>query len=666
MKLTEGQLVAGIYQQLQNSDSWQSGELAENRRKALNYYFGEPRGDEAAGCSAVISTDVADMIEAVIAGMMPALETDQIIEFESMGQEDDDAARRESEAVNWVVMNQNHGYIMLQQAIRDALLLRNGFTKCYVHTKTESNKNTFTIDPALLPFFVQSPPPGFQREIISYDDADDGQIKVRAVDTRTERLLKVCSVDPCNVFYTAGWDSYDLQDIPFFCERHLYTRSQLIEMGYSKAKVDALPRITVDTSEDAQARNNTTTTPNLVGITQSQDVIECFEAYWHIDADGDGLNELRRIFVAGRTILSNEEYEFIPYATGTPFIQPHRLTGMSLFDKLRMVQDVKTAALRQYLDCFQNGNLGRVGYVKGMVNTNHLLNPRPSGAVEVDDPNAIFPLPSIDIGPSAQALLDYMDKVRSSRGGASLDLQSAEAQIMGETAQGVERQYSVREMLAAMMAKTIAETLVAGTYRNVHKALRLFVTGEMTYRNRQGAEKTDPAQWPERTRIVVRGGLSMGEQRKKVQALSGVIQQQQMLLGAGMNGILIDLTRFYQASIDWARASGIDNAEAYFINPASPESQQAQQSQAQQAQQQQQMAQALQQLQIQMAQQAQAFEKYKVDEELRFKYYDSNLDAEVQEAKITGDNVTKITVEQLRKELGNDEYRQGRGGDDGQ
>ena len=658
--MDNAEIVQGLTQQILQSDSWSSGELATNRQKALLYYFGEKRGDEQTGCSSVISTDVADMLEAVIAGMMPALETERVIEFEALSRDDEEKARQESEAVNWVIMSKNQGYILLQECIRDALLLRNGFTKVYVESVTDKQSKRFVdISSEVMAMLVLAAPQGWERTITNADENEDGSWNATVQDKRVRRELNVKSVDPCNVYYSQGYCSSDLQDLPFFAERILYMRGELIEMGFAAKTVNSLKRITLDTSPDETARNRTGVTPDLQGWESSQDIIECFECYWRIDIDGDGIPELRKFLMAGGEILVNEPAPFNPYATGTGFLQPHRLTGMSLYDKLATVQDVKTATLRQYLDCFYNGNTGGVAYVKNMVNLDHLSNPMPSRMVEVTDPQAIIPLPSIDIGASAQALLDYMDKVRSARGGASLDLQSAEAQIMGETAQGVERQYSVREMLAAMMTRTLSETLIAGTYRNVHKALRLYAADALTYRTRDGFNQTNPAEWVERDRVVVRGGLSMGEQRKKQQALGGVIQQQTTMMQAGFNNILVSLPAIYKSSIDWARASGIDNPEAYFTNPELPESQQAQQQQAQQAQQQQQMMVALQQMQLQLAQQQQAIEKWKHETELQWKYFDSKLDAEIKEAQMTGDNVTKLKLEEIRVVAGSDEYRKG-------
>ena len=61
-RLTEENLLSIIDKEVGNSTSY-SGELDQQRRKALDYYNGEPFGNEIAGRSSVVSTDVMDVVE---------------------------------------------------------------------------------------------------------------------------------------------------------------------------------------------------------------------------------------------------------------------------------------------------------------------------------------------------------------------------------------------------------------------------------------------------------------------------------------------------------------------------------------------------------------------------------------------------------------------------
>jgi len=629
-------LKTAVKQQINDAEGYYTDELSANREKALDYYYGRPRGDEEPGASVAISMDVADMLEATIAGMLPAFDTNDVIEFEALSEDDVQAVKLESEAVSYFIMEENNGYLTLQEAFRDALLLKNGFVRVHVKETIDTTTDKLeglTEDEYIGAFAMANPDDETSIELINPIEKD-GLIDVTRRTTKTKRQLCVYSVDPTCFLYTSNWHEPTLDNVPFCAERCYYTRSELIEMGFKRSVVENLDHISLDTHGDNQARNQGEKKPKqFISVDKSTDVIECYWAYYRIDYDNDGIAELRRIFMAGDEILSNDPFEYVPYATGTAFLQPHRIEGLSLYDKLKQVQDQKTTTLRQYLDNFKNGNNPKMGYVTGMVNLDDLTSQRPGGRVAMERPDALTPIPTQDIGPSSLALLGYLDQTRSERGGASLDMQNANAQLVGETAQGIERQYSVKEQLAAMMTKTLAETLISSIWRITHKALRLERAGKMIFPSVSGFSETNPADWPERNKVNVKSGLSFAERNKKTQALSNVLQQMSIAAQAGQAGVLFTMQGYYDALIDLAKASGLDNAEQYYQNPQSPDAQKAIKGQQQQQQQMQQMQMQQQQMIQAMQQQAAAFEKYKHDSDLQFKYYKEQLEAALEEAK---------------------------------
>ena len=659
--MNKDELKQSLQQRINEADGYYSDALSDNREKALDYYYGRPRGDEELGCSTAISMDVADMLEATIAGMLPAFDTNDVIEFEALSEDDIQAVKLESEAVSHFIMNENDGYLVLQEAFRDALLLKNGFVKICIETteKTETARlNGLTSDEYTALFLQTQPDDNTLIEYLNPIENSKNDIDVTRRVTITNRRLVVKCIDPTNFLYTPNYDELTLENVPFCAEREYKTRSELIEAGYSKAQVNALNHVSMNTNGDNDARNQGENNPEQFAASdKANEVIECYYCYYHIDDDGDGIAELRHILLAGDEMLSNEPAEYIPYATGTAFMQPHRLEGLSLYDKLKQIQDQKTTTLRQYLDNFKNGNNPKMGYVDGLVDLDDLTSRRPGGRVKMQRPDAIVPIPTQDIGAASLSLLGYLDQTRSERGGASLDMQNANAQLIGETAQGIERQYSVKEQLAAMMTKTLAETLIAQIWRITHKALRVEQYGSMSFKGVAGFQSTNPAEWPERNKVNVKSGLSFAERNKKQMALSNVLQQMAIAAQSGQAGILFTMQGYYEALIDLAKASGLDNPEQYYQNPASEEAQQVQQQQAQQAQMmQQQQAQQAQMMQ-QMQQQAAAFEKYKHDSELQFKYYKEQLEAALEEAKTVGDAVKDFELAKMTKGAAEDARR---------
>ena len=81
-KLNDSQLLAIIEQEEASSLSHFTGKLAEQRRMAMQYYYGEPYGNEVEGRSQVVTTEVKDAVEGILPTLMAIFtSTDEICRF---------------------------------------------------------------------------------------------------------------------------------------------------------------------------------------------------------------------------------------------------------------------------------------------------------------------------------------------------------------------------------------------------------------------------------------------------------------------------------------------------------------------------------------------------------------------------------------------------------
>ena len=244
-RLTDDEFVTVLRNHISTAEGMDSDELASNREKALDYYYARKRGDEDPGRSQVISTDVADMIEAVIAQIMPAFQIDNFIEFEAEGEDDEEQAQNESDAVNYMIMQRNNGFTLFQESIRDALLLRNGIIEVGVETTVRVERDEFTDISADDYIAVTTSPPddGVEIEILNESVDDDGRYDVTIERTITTDRLIVESVDPTMFLWDKNHDSIYLQDIGFCAARHLNTaNSSSHQSAYAALSTTALPR----------------------------------------------------------------------------------------------------------------------------------------------------------------------------------------------------------------------------------------------------------------------------------------------------------------------------------------------------------------------------------------------------------------------------------------
>jgi len=593
MPLSDHKFRAIIEQHLQGADFSSDTERQENQKAALDSYFNRNNmvyfGED--GLSTAKDTSVADMVEAVVAQMMPAFDVSMVAVYPPNGAPDTEQAKHESIVANVVLQDLNQGYVTIQGALRNALLLRNGILRVETESRVDVTRQRVEGADALQIAAAAQPTAQNQTvEVLNVQDGEEAETVNATIKRTTEqRELKIRSVDPVNFVLTQEWTEIDVQDAPTVGERFYMTRSELIQRGIAKAVVEALPSSNVDTMIAPQARNRDGYAPVIdTPGDRSMDRIECYELWILVDYDQDGTAERRRVLYAGGTssgtVLENELADFVPYATGTGFVVANRWQGLSLFDKLQELERQKTVALQQLENNMALANNCEVVIQDGVVNEQDLKARRPGGINRADDINGIRELKFVNITQESIFYLDYLDKQRSERGGASLDLQAAELQIAGDTAHGIERQYSAREQLAQLMTRTLGETLVRQLFLLIHATLRRdFAQTDFLGAAPQFVNAL-PGQWPPRWRVDVVAGLTATERAEKQMALQMTLGQHEKLMGAGLGaGILTNLQTYYDTLIDFAMASGLRNPRRYYIDPRSDASLQAQQSSQEQS-----------------------------------------------------------------------------------
>lgn len=644
--MTNDEIQKAVNTQLQAATGFDADEVTKVREQALDYYFMRPRGDEVTGRADVVSGDVSAMVEAVLSQMLDSFSGDNIAEFQPNGEADEDQAQLESDTVNHFVMDANNGYVAFLEAIKDALLERNGVIKVWVDERTQTKTQDYTeVDPVA--FATLTRPPDKVVDVVAYDPEKE---TLTLKETTVDRELKIEAIPLENFLYTENWTSLDLQDIPFCAERKIDSRSALIEMGYGESVVNGLPAH--HTTMQATATRN----PKKIesdpdnAPDKSQEQIEYFESYMLIDTDGDGISERRRMVTAGTTLLDNIEVKMVAFAAGAVLINPHRFLGVSLFDKLKQTQDINTGLNRALLDNANATNKSRLITREGKVNADDLEDGRVNGRIRVKNSHqgpltdAVAALLVPDISQGILLNIEHQKRSRGELGGASLDLAAGNAQLGSQQvgSQGLDRAYSVMEQLAAMMTRIIAETLIRSVYLLTHVTLREFFNKPVEIKQSAKWATSTPSEWPERKRLTVKPGMSVGQRSRRVSFLESVLDKQISLSDQGLDTVIVNIQGFHNALIDWARAAEIDNPEQYFLDPASDASKKAlagkQAAQKKQAEAQQTLldqALGLEALRV-------SIDKRQGEMELQFKYWSDNLKSEIEEAKIVGGAAANI------------------------
>ena len=626
---------------LMSCAGWDGDEIASDREKAMNCYLMRERGDEALGRSNVRDGSLSAMVEANLAQQLDSFTNDNVAEFPAVDESDDEQAALESATVTKMVMQDNNGYQVIAAAVKDGLLVRNGIAKCYVDIEQRSEViNLENASPEAIAELENQV--ALTVDVLEFDDETrDARIRV----TATLRDFIVRAIPLENFLYLKDWHELDLQRIPFCAERHIEARSELIRRGFPKSKVMQLKAHTTDFKIDASVRNVRRYTNVKRAVDKMAEDVEWFECYVLMD-DGSGGVERRRISVGGASLTSELEdvpVSHVPYAAGSPFINSHRFTGISLYDKLRQNVDVNTGLKRAVLDNANSAIRNGRAYLDGAVNEQDLSDARPNKDIRVrrsvgDVRQAIMSFDQPDLSAGLLNMLEFQRQERTELGGASLELATGQMQMAGGRigSEGVDRAFSVMEQLASHMTKNMATSLMRNLFLVAHLVIRENYEVPVPVYTNGLWENPVPADWRPRRAVTIKVGMSPGERARKVAALGRVLDSQIMLAEKDMDDVLVNAGGFYKALIDFCRANELPVPEQYYLDPNSEASQVALKRKAEAAQKVNDEQRALMGEALGMEQLRLALDKYLGELGETVKVWTETLHAEIEEAKIVG------------------------------
>lgn len=576
-----------------------NSELSNDFKTPLNYYLGNPNGKEVEGRSQVTSTDVADAIEWMLPQIMKSFtQNNEIVIFDPVHQGDELQAELESEFVYEVLMKENEGFILLHQFVKDALLQQNGILKVFYNTSSKTESIAITGASAEEFQLASSQPDVTISQYEEYFDTDANTPLVNFLCTveRPTSKVQIVSVPPESFRVNSDHDSISLEDARFTAHLLTKTASELREDGISEKIIsEILSNDNSHTESDyrffAQGEN-----PSSFDSDDSEALINVAECYLKMDINNDGISEFCKVTVAGAEspthVLSVEEMDYSPWVSTTPILMSHKFWGVSIFDRLKEIQDQKTALWRNMFDNLYLQNNQRNIVLEGQVNIDDLLLSRPGGIIRAKHPNAVTPLVTPQIGPESALMMQYLDSVRAGRVGVAPEGEAA-PQNIGERigSQGLERLMTAKEELVGLIVRVISETGIKPLCVKIRDLLVAHADAVTDFQFRGQWVKVKPSAWQQRFKSTVRVGTGTGNHERKIGAIREVLAVYEKLM-ADPSQALVTPLQIYTALDDLCKLSGLNGATRYFVDPRSQEGQQLAQ-QKQQAQQQNQQLQAV-------------------------------------------------------------------------
>lgn len=601
--MIDSELVSIIRAHRRDSLGYQDGSLSNERAKALDHYHGRPYGNEVEGRSAIVSKDLSETIDwAMPAILRVFVQSGNVAEFEPVGPEDEQLARQESDVVNKVFMRDNNGFLVLHDAIKDALLLKNGYIKHYWDETEEISHEEYeglTLQ-EIATLMADLEHEGAEVEVEGQEakqifmPSPMGDIPVEVFDIELKITRKcgkvVCEPVPPEEIRVSRRCRGEIQQTPFIEHVTRVTRSRLIEMGMPRKFVDDLPAFSGDDNNNEKlSRDSVTDESDNLGLTyidRSMDEIEYCEAYVRVDWDGDGIAELRKVVTCADRIPPggdwNEAIDAIPITGGVPKRVPHRHVGESLDDDLSDLQEIKTVLMRQMLDNIYLSNNNQ-WIVNERVNLTDFLQSLPGGVKRVRglEPvsGAVEPVLSAPVMNQIIPAIDYIDSTKEARTGINRATTGLDPDILKQSTKGAFMENLNRaSQKIEMITRMLAETLVKPALLQVHSLLIKHQDKPMVTRLRGQFVSVNPQEWRRRNDMTINVGIGTGSEEEKREKLGFLASAQQVAAQQG----LVGPQETYNLFSDLAEAMGFSMPEKYAMPPNSPQFQQRMQQQNQQ------------------------------------------------------------------------------------
>lgn len=517
-KMTDEELRSAVDSEVSESAAWTGSDLAGDRERNMAYYLGQPMGNEVKGRSQVVSWDVFEVVESALPDLLePFFAGDHICEFEPAAPGDEEYCEQATDVINHLIKKKNPGFLIFNTWIKDGFLAKVGIVRSWQDATRKVKRERYQgITEQQLAMLAND-----QRITIeTHDAADDpsapGQSlhDVELVIDQGPVGIRIENVEPGA--FILSRHAKKMADVTCIGELRTYTRSDLVGMGFDRARVELLSDY--QAAPDAFAFDADRPEPGDTGDGANQQ-LTLFFGFVKLDFDADGIAEWRRVFMAGNDILENEEVDDHEYSLWSPILLPHRIIGMALADPVVSIQDTKTSLQRQYLDSLYLANNPTTYAIEGQVNLDDLLSTRIGKVVRVKSQLAAGPMQTSLVANESLQGIELMNTVREERIGISRLNQGLDADSLNKTATGAQIANTRDQKRALMMLRVFAETGCKDLCKRLLRLTCEYQDKPATIRLRNEWVEYDPRGWSSEMDVNINVGLGTGDKSQTIQFL---------------------------------------------------------------------------------------------------------------------------------------------------
>jgi hypothetical protein len=494
---------------------------------------------------------------------------DQIAVFDPDQDMNAEVCRVATEYASYVIFRENEGYNIFNSVMHDGLTARAGVVKVYWQDKYEYAEETFEDLSGADAHALAS-----QEDVDEFDatESELGSDMFSGTLMRKRDVSKVC-IDPiapeeflieplATSIFSANYTGH----------RTPKTRAELIEMGYKKSIVEAIP---ADDAKELQfspeVLARTSPTHGVEGsdepIQNELEYVVYYENYVKMQIDAGKGVRLYKVCYAGNTLLDKQEVDKPPFIAYVPLPIPHVFYGNNYAARVIHTQNARTVLFRGVLDHTAITTNPRWAVVNGgLMNPRELLDNRLGGVVNVRRPDSVTPFQQNNLNPYVFNVLGMLtENNEKSTGISALSQGLNKDAISTQNSQGlVDNMMKASGGRQKIMARNFAANFLVPLMIEVIRLAILNEKKEKVIEVAGGELKVNPQSWTERRTCSVSMHLGYGEKDMAVQKLGRAYE---MMAKDGGLGNQFGGSQRYEMLHDMAKLSGMNRFSAYLARP---------------------------------------------------------------------------------------------------
>lgn len=594
-----------------------NSQLSTERSLALDAYAAKNIEPAPEGRSQVQDWTVFETIQWILPSLTRIFAGgDDVVEFEPENADDEDAAKQESQYLNYLVTQKNNWFLTCLTWFQDALLTKNAYCMAYMdetlHPETEEYIGQTEEQVALLldddvevvgqeqyddpdddgmlldPFTGEPIDPNDEPHMLgaiaTYQELDQEpeigykqlyDIRLRKVKAKQKLKFRVLPPERCLV--GASTSDFTLEDCDYFEYYDEVSISELRKIGY-EIDDDIADDEVADTQEDVSRDDSL----DMQGNRLDDDLpdpslrrVRVRYIWCRYDYDGDGIAELQHVVRVGREILDREEVARVPVACVVPFLHTHRHMGNSVADLVFDIQRIKTSILRNGLDSLNFSQRPR-NVISSKVSIDDIMTHVPGSPVRLEEgalpgEGHVMPLPNEFVFPQAQEGLRHMDSVVESRVGVNRMFQGIDESNIND-----HDRVGQLSTMAAQRVEQIARLFANGVERLFSLAHELVIkSGHKAETVRLSGQwvDIDPTAWKTSRDMRIVAPFAAGNKDSLVQRLMLHLSIHEKALAAGLP--IVDQGDAYELAKMIASATDVPGDRIYTdpstVEPPPPE-----------------------------------------------------------------------------------------------